>query len=88
MAPVRTCIGCRTRHPATDLVRCALGHDGRVTLDRTGPGRGAWLHPDQRCLDVAKRRRAFDRAFRTKVGDEALDGIEQELETSQRACGA
>ena len=44
--------------------------------------------PDQRCLDVAMRRRAFDRAFRTKVGDKALDGLTQELETSQRDCGA
>jgi Predicted nucleic-acid-binding protein implicated in transcription termination len=28
------------------------------------PGRGAWLHPDQRCVELAERRRAFTRALR------------------------
>jgi predicted RNA-binding protein YlxR (DUF448 family) len=28
------------------------------------PGRGAYLHPDLRCLDSAERRRAFARALR------------------------
>ena len=37
-----------------------------VTVDTTGalPGRGAWLHPDNRCLAAATRRRAFGRALR------------------------
>jgi predicted RNA-binding protein YlxR (DUF448 family) len=28
------------------------------------PGRGAHLHPDPECLDLAERRRAFGRALR------------------------
>jgi len=28
------------------------------------PGRGANLHPDLKCLDLAERRRAFGRALR------------------------
>jgi predicted RNA-binding protein YlxR (DUF448 family) len=28
------------------------------------PGRGAHLHPDRSCLDLAERRRAFPRALR------------------------
>jgi len=37
-----------------------------VTVDTSGshPGRGAWLHPDDRCLSAAIRRRAFARALR------------------------
>ena len=37
-----------------------------VTVDTAGrlPGRGAWLHPDDRCLAAALRRRAFGRALR------------------------
>lgn len=31
---------------------------------RRMPGRGAWLHPEQRCLELAVRRRAFGRALR------------------------
>ncbi|WP_418002279.1 MULTISPECIES: YlxR family protein [Mycobacteriaceae] len=69
-APVRTCIGCRKRELAVDLLRVAAVRDGdgkcAVSVDSAGnlPGRGAWLHPVQQCLDAAVRRRAFARALR------------------------
>jgi hypothetical protein len=31
---------------------------------RRAPGRGAWLHRDPGCVDLAERRRAFGRALR------------------------
>ena len=68
--PVRTCVGCRKRELAVDLLRVAAVRDGdgnhAVTVDAAGnlPGRGAWLHLDQQCLHVAIRRRAFARALR------------------------
>jgi hypothetical protein len=34
-------------------------------LHKRLPGRGAHLHPDLTCLDLAERRRAFPRALRT-----------------------
>jgi predicted RNA-binding protein YlxR (DUF448 family) len=38
----------------------------RIVVDRRKrlPGRGAHLHPDPRCLDLAERRRAIPRALR------------------------
>jgi predicted RNA-binding protein YlxR (DUF448 family) len=64
--PVRTCVGCRSRAAKTDLVRVVLV-EGQLALDLRGrlPGRGASLHPDPDCLDLAERRRAFARALRT-----------------------
>lgn len=48
-----------------------VGGDGRllVTPDprKRLPGRGAWLHPDVACLDLALRRKAFARALRAEV---------------------
>ncbi|WP_407650366.1 YlxR family protein [Cellulomonas edaphi] len=35
-----------------------------VDVARSMPGRGAWLHPDPGCLELATRRRAFGRALR------------------------
>jgi len=35
-----------------------------VDTGRRMPGRGAWLHPDRACLELAERRRAFGRALR------------------------
>ena len=62
--PLRTCIGCGEKTAQRELVRLRLV-EGRVVVDRerTG-GRGAWLHPVQKCLDRAAKRRAFGRAFR------------------------
>jgi len=31
------------------------------------PGRGAWVHPTQECVDAALRRRAFARALRVSA---------------------
>jgi predicted RNA-binding protein YlxR (DUF448 family) len=68
--PVRTCVGCRERELAVDLLRVVAVWNGNgecaVTVDQTGnlPGRGAWLHPTDRCLEAAIRRRAFGRALR------------------------
>ncbi|WP_408607109.1 YlxR family protein [Actinokineospora bangkokensis] len=44
---------------------------------RRMPGRGAWLHPDERCLAKAEKRRAFPRALRAggAVGVDALRAV-------------
>ena len=68
--PVRTCIGCRERELAVELLRVVAvsmeNGQSAVTVDSSGchPGRGAWLHPVDRCLTAAIRRRAFARALR------------------------
>ncbi|MCD2197197.1 YlxR family protein [Actinomycetospora endophytica] len=63
--PVRTCVGCRTRGPASELLR-VVAVDGACEPDprRRKPGRGAWMHPASDCLHRAERRKAFSRALR------------------------
>jgi len=66
--PRRTCVGCGEAADPRALRRLRL--DGaRVVVDARGSlgGRGAWLHPGERCLGTAVKRRAFARAFRTAV---------------------
>ncbi|MDP7729091.1 MULTISPECIES: YlxR family protein [Mycobacterium] len=68
--PVRTCVGCRRRELAVELLRVVARSTGNgnyaVIVDTAGslPGRGAWLHPDPQCAQQAIRRRAFTRALR------------------------
>jgi predicted RNA-binding protein YlxR (DUF448 family) len=68
--PVRTCVGCRERAARSDLVRVVLD-DGRAVVDETAtrPGRGAWLHRNPECLELAISRKAFPRALRAGVAD-------------------
>ncbi|MGZ4567308.1 MAG: YlxR family protein [Blastococcus sp.] len=67
--PVRTCVGCRTRAPASDLLR-VVARNGVLLPDprRRLPGRGASVHPTPECLHAAERRRAFARALRLPGG--------------------
>jgi predicted RNA-binding protein YlxR (DUF448 family) len=63
---VRTCIGCKQREVKSALLRLAVAGDLMVPDPGARlPGRGAYLHPSQRCFELAQRRRAFARALRT-----------------------
>jgi len=86
---IRTCIGCRQRAAAAELLRVVVAPDAigkaaprpadeRENIAPSGPaalpivpdprhrapGRGAWLHRDLECVELAQRRRAFARALR------------------------
>jgi uncharacterized protein len=70
---MRTCVGCRSRAEKSDLLRVVAVEAGagstsarRLVPDPRGrlPGRGAYLHRDRGCLELAERRRAFPRALR------------------------
>ncbi|HWS52146.1 MAG TPA: YlxR family protein [Microbacterium sp.] len=68
MEPVRTCVGCRTRAPRSALLRVVSQNDVLILDERAVlPGRGAWVHPTQECMDAALRRRAFGRALRVST---------------------
>jgi hypothetical protein len=58
-------VGCRNRAAKIDLLRVVVV-SGSLAVDTRGrlPGRGAYVHPDQACVDLAERRKAFPRALR------------------------
>jgi len=65
------CVGCRSQGSRSVLLRVVPTDGGAgevpvlvVDTGRCLPGRGAWLHPDPRCLELAERRRVFPRALR------------------------
>lgn len=72
---IRTCVGCKARAVKSDLLR-VVAVDGEIVADplARSPGRGAYLHPSQECLERARRRRAFPRALRVTgpLADEGL----------------
>jgi uncharacterized protein len=65
---LRTCVGCRREAAPDDLVRVVLGADGAVVPDLAGGslGRGAWLHPEPRCLAQAAPA-GLSASFRARV---------------------
>src|SRR5262245_44761838 len=71
--PIRTCIGCRRREPATEMVRLSIQAQtgesvGQVELTgRSRSGRGASVHPRPACLETGLRPEVLSRAFKQKV---------------------
>jgi predicted RNA-binding protein YlxR (DUF448 family) len=62
-----------------ELVRVARSADGHLRTGRMLPGRGAWLCRDAECLEQARRRGAFARAFRAPVTPEAVAELSKAL---------
>lgn len=77
--PQRMCVGCRERADKVVLVRVVI-RDGRLQVDpnSTEPGRGAYLHLRDECIELAERRKAVARALRTDVAC-SLDAVRQLL---------
>jgi uncharacterized protein len=72
-APERTCAGCRARGAKGAMLRVVRRPDGDVVADPSGrePGRGAYLHPSEACVEAALARGGLARALRAGVHDEA-----------------
>jgi len=68
----RTCVGCREEGGKAGLIRIVRRSDGGAAIDRSGraPGRGAYVHDDPACVDLARKKRSLDRALRTAVQPE------------------
>ncbi|MEV5711815.1 YlxR family protein [Actinoallomurus sp. NPDC052274] len=76
-------MGCRVRAAKSDLLRLVV-IEGSIVPDPHGrlPGRGASLHPDLACFELAERRRAFSRAFRLP-GPLDISALRRWFETEQ-----
>lgn len=83
--PQRTCIACRQVEGKRRLIRVVRTPAGTVEVDPTGKknGRGAYVHADPACWDLAFKRRAFQHALKTEVPEEdraALVAFRQTLD--------
>jgi uncharacterized protein len=90
MDSVRTCVGCRARAPRTTLLRVVAVDSTLVPDEKASmPGRGAWVHETNECVEAAIRRRAFVRALRvsgpldTQTFEKRLNGYGNKVNGSK-----
>jgi predicted RNA-binding protein YlxR (DUF448 family) len=69
--PQRTCIACRRVEDKRGLIRLVRTDVG-IEVDPTGkkPGRGAYLHPYQKCWMEVLHGNRVEQALRTRFSDE------------------
>jgi predicted RNA-binding protein YlxR (DUF448 family) len=65
-------VGCRGEAGKPALIRIVRRVEGGAAVDATGraTGRGAYVHDDPACVQLARKRRALDRALRTAIQPE------------------
>ena len=54
--------------------------DGTLEVGRALPGRGAWLCPTETCVDLAVKRKAFERAFRQELAAGAGEALRARMD--------
>jgi len=70
--PARTCVGCRGLAGKPGLIRLVRRAEGGAAVDMTGraAARGAYVHDDPACVELARKKRSLDRALRTAIQPE------------------
>ena len=63
--PKRMCVACREMHEKAALYKVVLS-EGEPVIDIEGKmqGRGAYVCKNEKCIELALKKRGFDRAFR------------------------
>jgi predicted RNA-binding protein YlxR (DUF448 family) len=84
--PQRTCVGCRRRAGKLQLLRIARS-GGSLTVDvsASAPGRGAYVHPEAGCVEVALERGGLARALRTGLRQDEMGRLKSDIEAQMGA---
>ena len=85
--PQRSCLGCRTAHDKSQLLRFVLSPLGEVVPDIESklPGRGAYTCISSQCLCAAIRQRQFSRAFKREVKSVTADEMVEQIGSSMNS---
>ncbi|MBQ0092062.1 MAG: YlxR family protein [Clostridiales bacterium] len=76
--PARKCVGCGEMKDRTLLIRVTKNALGEIRADFSGKadGRGAYICKNPACLQTARKRKGFERAFSGKIPEEVFLALE------------
>lgn len=79
--PQRMCVGCREMKDKRELIRVVKTPEGEITIDPKGKmnGRGAYLCPNEDCLQKAVKSKGLERAFKQQITAEIFSSLRERL---------
>jgi len=80
--PERMCVGCRKMKPKSELVRLTKDRDtGEPVVDWQQKilARGIYVCRDEECINLAKKKKAFERFFKNKSYDDLYEFIRSSI---------
>ncbi len=77
--PMRRCLATNESFPKKELLRIVRTPEGEVKVDQTGKlnGKGAYLSRSMEALQIAKKKKVFDRALEVSIPEEIYEEIER-----------
>ena len=83
--PLRKCLGCNESKSKKELIRVVRSGEGEISLDTTGkkPGRGAYICPNKKCLQAARKAKRLERAFQAQIPDDVYAALEEALDNGE-----
>ena len=75
--PLRKCLATNERLAKRDLVRVVKNNEGKIFVDLTGKanGRGAYIKKSIEAIEIAKKRKCFERAFECPVDESIFEEL-------------
>ncbi|MBR1623956.1 MAG: YlxR family protein [Pseudobutyrivibrio sp.] len=82
--PQRKCVACGSMLEKDKLFRLVKSEDG-IFLDKTYKVqcRGAYVCKKRECVDLALKKKSFNRSFKQAVSDKVFDILYMELENDR-----
>ena len=78
----RTCLGCNLKKNKKSLLRIVKNKQENIEIDRNQnkDGRGAYICYNLECLNLAIKKRKFERSFSCKIDEKVYENIKNEIE--------
>lgn len=75
--PMRKCVATNERFPKNELIRIVKTPEGKIEIDSSGKknGRGAYLKLSPEVIDLAKRKKALDKALEAVIPDDIYEEL-------------
>lgn len=79
--PMRKCVGCQEMKNKKEMIRVIRTTEDEFVLDATGKknGRGAYICPERKCLELAVKGRGLERSFKQAIPKEVYESLEKEM---------
>ncbi|MDD7770824.1 RNase P modulator RnpM [Suipraeoptans intestinalis] len=79
--PLRKCVGCQEMKSKKEMIRVIRTGEGEFLLDQTGKknGRGAYVCPDQKCLELAIKNKGLERSFKQGIPQDVYESLKKEM---------
>ena len=77
MAPLRTCICCRTKGEKNNFIKIVKNKNGNISIetDKKLEGRGAYICKNIDCAKKCQKTKALNRVFKQEVNQNLYEDI-------------